>query len=265
MNSYAGDLVLDPFMGSGTTAVAAVRTGRHYIGYDTDAGYVEAARATPRRRERVGAGGRAAGRRRPQDRSASRWVGVEGACQVAPRRGRFHATSTTRPPSCPALCRRCAPIAPAASVWWFEVVGGRTSNRPGAQRIELLWRAISKARDRSRGRPVCRVRRADRRPAGSSIGRTCVGGRHRSAASRSSRSSTCCPRTQFRRSPSWERCPPSSQVTHGSRRLAPSVLIWAKTEQRGDEMVPPAQTPLTARRHDSRSAKSRPMAPWPRP
>lgn len=28
--------------------------------------------------------------------------------------------------------------------WWFEVVGGRTSNRPGAQRIELLWRAIAK-------------------------------------------------------------------------------------------------------------------------
>ena len=28
--------------------------------------------------------------------------------------------------------------------WWFEVVGGRTSNRPGAQRAELLWRAIAK-------------------------------------------------------------------------------------------------------------------------
>ena len=28
--------------------------------------------------------------------------------------------------------------------WWFEVVGGRTSNRPGAQRVELLWRAIAK-------------------------------------------------------------------------------------------------------------------------
>jgi hypothetical protein len=28
--------------------------------------------------------------------------------------------------------------------WFFEVVGGRTSNRPGAQRIELLWRAIAK-------------------------------------------------------------------------------------------------------------------------
>ena len=27
MNTYEGELVLDPFMGSGTTAVAAVRTG----------------------------------------------------------------------------------------------------------------------------------------------------------------------------------------------------------------------------------------------
>ena len=27
-------------------------------------------------------------------------------------------------------------IAPTGAVWWFEVVGGRTSNRPGAQRIE---------------------------------------------------------------------------------------------------------------------------------
>jgi site-specific DNA-methyltransferase (adenine-specific) len=42
--TYKGDVVLDPFMGSGTTAVAAVRTGRHYLGYDTDEGYAKAAR-----------------------------------------------------------------------------------------------------------------------------------------------------------------------------------------------------------------------------
>ena len=29
-----GDLVLDPFMGSGTTAVSAIKEGRHFIGYD---------------------------------------------------------------------------------------------------------------------------------------------------------------------------------------------------------------------------------------
>jgi len=38
--TYAGDLVLDPFLGSGTTAVAAVSTGRHYVGFDTDADYL---------------------------------------------------------------------------------------------------------------------------------------------------------------------------------------------------------------------------------
>ena len=38
--TYRGDLVLDPFMGAGTTAVAAVRTRRHYVGFDTDSGYV---------------------------------------------------------------------------------------------------------------------------------------------------------------------------------------------------------------------------------
>jgi DNA modification methylase len=38
--TYRDDVVLDPFMGSGSTAVAAVGTGRHYVGYDTDAHYV---------------------------------------------------------------------------------------------------------------------------------------------------------------------------------------------------------------------------------
>src|SRR3954451_23975858 len=42
--TFEGELVLDPFMGAGSTAVAAVRTGRHFIGYDTDPEYVDAAR-----------------------------------------------------------------------------------------------------------------------------------------------------------------------------------------------------------------------------
>ncbi len=38
--TYAGDVVLDPFMGSGTTALAAVQAGRRYVGYETSAEYV---------------------------------------------------------------------------------------------------------------------------------------------------------------------------------------------------------------------------------
>src|ERR1700678_1924553 len=41
--TYRGDLVLDPFVGSGTTAVAAVRSGRYYVGYDLDESYVRLA------------------------------------------------------------------------------------------------------------------------------------------------------------------------------------------------------------------------------
>ena len=41
--TYTGDVVLDPFMGSGSTALAALKTGRKYVGYEVDAGYVKLA------------------------------------------------------------------------------------------------------------------------------------------------------------------------------------------------------------------------------
>lgn len=41
--TFVGDLVLDPFMGSGSTAVAAVETGRHFVGFDVNAEYLDLA------------------------------------------------------------------------------------------------------------------------------------------------------------------------------------------------------------------------------
>ena len=51
--TYKGDLVLDPFMGSGTTAVAAVRLARHFVGYEISADYLAAAERRIARETRV--------------------------------------------------------------------------------------------------------------------------------------------------------------------------------------------------------------------
>ena len=102
--TFADDLVLDPFMGSGSTLVAASRTGRRYVGYDLDAGYVELARTRVRRRGRP-------------DRATTRSVGpgrrtVSARCSTAAgftteghRRAAARArgsSSTTSPPTPPA-------------------------------------------------------------------------------------------------------------------------------------------------------------------
>jgi site-specific DNA-methyltransferase (adenine-specific) len=42
-SSDPGDLVLDPFVGSGTTGIAAAKLGRRFIGIDTDETYLEIA------------------------------------------------------------------------------------------------------------------------------------------------------------------------------------------------------------------------------
>lgn len=41
--SFKNDVILDPFMGSGTTALAALRAGRKYVGYEIDKAYLKLA------------------------------------------------------------------------------------------------------------------------------------------------------------------------------------------------------------------------------
>ena len=55
MFSFAGDTVLDPFLGTGSTAIAAAEAGRNSIGLDIEPAYVEmalsnAAKATQKQR-----------------------------------------------------------------------------------------------------------------------------------------------------------------------------------------------------------------------
>lgn len=142
MNTYLGDLVLDPFMGSGSTAVAAVRTGRHFLGYDTDPAYVDAAmQRVGREREQMGVRLSAADGRRTDpvmggwsSKELARWLLAEAA----------FAGIEDKAVLMPGVSTTFKAVDPAGRRWWIEVAGGRTSNRPGVQRIDLLWRAIAK-------------------------------------------------------------------------------------------------------------------------
>ena len=42
--SFAGEIILDPFMGSGQTAIAALNNGRNFVGYEIDPNYVRLAK-----------------------------------------------------------------------------------------------------------------------------------------------------------------------------------------------------------------------------
>lgn len=142
MNTYEGELVLDPFMGSGTTAVAAVRTGRHYLGYDTDAGYAAAAIERVQGECAVPQVQLAATDGRVTDPLVGGWAAKDLAKSLLWAAG-FTELSDGRK-LMTGVQPTLAAVDPRGRRWWFEVVGGRTSNRPGAQRIELLWRAIAK-------------------------------------------------------------------------------------------------------------------------
>ena len=41
--SFKKDVILDPFLGSGTTSLSAIKNGRNYVGYDTNKKYIELA------------------------------------------------------------------------------------------------------------------------------------------------------------------------------------------------------------------------------
>ena len=130
----------------GTTAAAAVRTGRSYIGYDTEAEYVEAARrrvaeegTSPHGLSTVGLLANDGRKTEPlrggwSSKEIAKWLLTEAAFT------NIDDQAVVMPSVVPTLRATDR----AGRTWWFEVVGGRTSNRPGAVRLDLLWRAISK-------------------------------------------------------------------------------------------------------------------------
>ena len=151
--TYVDDLVLDPFLGSGTTALAALRTGRHYVGYDTDPAYVEQAntRLAAERRllePTIGAGGgpEAEGAH-PAETAVARAIragrAAKDVAHEALVQSGFATVETGVPLPAGLVTFRAADD--AGRPWLFDVPGGFTSARPGLRRTETLWRTLAKA------------------------------------------------------------------------------------------------------------------------
>ncbi len=134
--TYRDDVVLDPFMGSGTTAVAAVRTGRRYLGYDTDEGYARAAR------ERVAAEVARGVVLRPQPDKL-----VAAAQEQLITAGFTVAEATVRKRRRFAGGLQVDWIATdaAGGQWLVLVAGASTVHRSGLRRSDVLFRTLGEA------------------------------------------------------------------------------------------------------------------------
>jgi DNA modification methylase len=157
--TYRGDLVLDPFIGSGSTAIAALRSERHFIGYDTDAGYVAASstrieeemsridsaesplnprvvlRATP---ERADDGEPYQARAVREGRRAK-----EIALAVLKDCGFADITEDRRLGS--GVEVNFVAYDKRGGRWFFDVSGAFTTTRAGLRRTDTLWKALGKA------------------------------------------------------------------------------------------------------------------------
>jgi len=149
--TYEGDVVLDPFLGSGTTAVAALRTGRHFLGFETDEDYVG------RARERIAAERVAGSASRPD--GAGPVVAAGSAVARAMAEGRAaKEVARVLVADCGfsdvragvKLARLGVEVSLTARAgtgaeWAFDVSGGFTTGVSGLRRADTLWQAIAKA------------------------------------------------------------------------------------------------------------------------
>ena len=191
--TYEHDVVLDPFMGSGTTAVAAVRNTRHYIGFELDPEFARlATERADAERTRLATTG--------DDRPRPHLPALPRAEEDDP--DDFQARATREGRRAQALAKELLEFAGFADIkadvklpcgiqvafsasdarghtWYFDVTGAFTSSNPGLKRTDTLWKCIGRAAvlaaahaERPLGSPL--VLLTTDRPAPSSSGATAL-------------------------------------------------------------------------------------------
>jgi site-specific DNA-methyltransferase (adenine-specific) len=132
--TYRDDLVLDPFMGSGSALVAAARTGRRYIGYELDPAYVDIAR------RRVAEEGILQNAPPPAD-----GIGVVDAARHVLAAAGFTVTATAHKVRGTGLTVDLVAEDADGDVWYIDITGGLTVPRTGLTRIDEAWQAVGRS------------------------------------------------------------------------------------------------------------------------
>ncbi len=140
LHTFIDDLVLDPFLGSGTTAVAAARAGRRWVGYDTDPSYVEIAR------RRVAAEVAAPGRDTYLDDAVERGQSMSALATALLEEAGFSEVSPAPVAVRGVACKADRTALDATGrLWWFDITGGFTTPRSGLVRTDTALAALGRA------------------------------------------------------------------------------------------------------------------------
>lgn len=154
--TYEHDLVLDPFMGSGSTLVAAARTGRRYVGYDLDATYCDIARLRVREE---GTPVTPVGVRAPHATEAVEPPDAEGFQARATREGKaaqalaeelltaadFRIEAKNERLRGTGVTINFVAADANDELWYFDVSGAFTSTRGGLLRTDTVWKSLGRA------------------------------------------------------------------------------------------------------------------------
>lgn len=165
--TFEGDLVLDPFMGSGSTGVAAVESARRWVGFDTEPLYAEAAteRIEQARLEHEWAAKQRSQTLLPplfaeltnaRKESAEQAIGFQQRATTEGTRAQelaelllvhcgFLDTLVMKQKVAFGVEANFIGTDEAGCEWIFDVSGAFSSSRPGLERTDTLWKALGKA------------------------------------------------------------------------------------------------------------------------
>ncbi len=136
--TFEGDLVLDPFLGSGSTVLAALRSGRQGIGYDLDPSYVALAQARLSQERAVGTGA-------DGDRMEDGGAAVATLAKQALREAGFADVRANRKLRGLGLAVSFTAQDAAGRTWYFDVAGSNSAYRGGMAKTETVWRTLGRA------------------------------------------------------------------------------------------------------------------------